>query len=107
MPVTFPPIHPDDEDFLYAVYAGTREDEEAVSEALSGMPFCYLGMGVEKWFDSNGVRNPFDSIPLTKKKLVSCPRDFSRMFQSGVQSEFRLDSRLKHAGMTVFGKDFS
>jgi hypothetical protein len=28
------------------------------------------------------------------------------MFLSGVQSEFRLDSRLKHAGMTVFGKEF-
>jgi hypothetical protein len=29
------------------------------------------------------------------------------MFLSGVQSEFRLDSRLKHAGMTVFGKEIS
>jgi hypothetical protein len=28
-------------------------------------------------------------------------------FYPGVQSEFRLDSRLKLAGMTVFGKKFS
>ena len=26
------------------------------------------------------------------------------MFLSGVQSEFHLDSRLKHAGMTDFGR---
>ena len=29
------------------------------------------------------------------------------MFLSGVQFRFRLDSRLKHAGMTVFGKEIS
>lgn len=29
MTVTFRPIHPDDEDFLYTVYASTREDELA------------------------------------------------------------------------------
>jgi hypothetical protein len=29
------------------------------------------------------------------------------MFLSGVQSVFSLDSRLKHAGMTVFGKEIS
>jgi hypothetical protein len=29
------------------------------------------------------------------------------MFLSGVQFRFRLDSRLKHAGMTVFGKENS
>ncbi len=29
------------------------------------------------------------------------------MFLSGVQFRFRLDSRLKHAGMTVFGKKIS
>jgi hypothetical protein len=28
-------------------------------------------------------------------------------FYPGVQSEFRVDSRLKHAGMTVFGKEIS
>ena len=29
------------------------------------------------------------------------------MFLSGGELEFRLDSRLKHAGMTVFGKEIS
>ena len=29
------------------------------------------------------------------------------MFLSGVQFRFRLDSRLKHAGMTVVGKELS
>jgi hypothetical protein len=29
------------------------------------------------------------------------------MFLSGVQFRFRLDSRLEHAGMTVFGKEIS
>jgi len=30
-----------------------------------------------------------------------------RLMGDPYQSEFRLDSRLKHAGMTVFGKDIS
>ena len=29
------------------------------------------------------------------------------MFLSGVQFRIRLDSRLKHAGMTIFGKEIS
>jgi len=34
-------------------------------------------------------------------------RRHPRIFLSGVQFRFRLDSRLKHAGMTVFGKEIS
>ena len=61
-----------------------------VEKAVSGMPFCYLAMGVEKWFDSIGVRNPFDSILLAKKKLVLCPRNLSEAEMKKAGLPFRM-----------------
>jgi len=71
-------------------------------KAVSGMPFCYLGMGVEKRFESNGVRNPFDSILLVKKKLVLCSRNLRK--SSWKKRAANLFAISKRPAKLVFGK---
>ena len=41
---------------------------------------------------------------ITRTRRGISQKRHSRIFLSGVQFRIRLDSRLKHAGMTVFGK---
>jgi hypothetical protein len=49
------------------------------------------------------MKHPAASYGVSKDRYDVTQIRHPRMFQSGVQSEFRLDSRQEHAGMTDSG----
>jgi ribosomal protein S18 acetylase RimI-like enzyme len=72
MPVTLRPIHPDDVEFLYAVYASTREDELALVDWDETQKTAFLRMqftAQHKYFQEQFHDAAFEIVLLNGKPI--------------------------------------